>query len=206
MNRAAKQYLRQVKRHLSCPNALKREFLRQLEDDILLFCEKEDAELSQITAHFGDPKDVSEDFFNALDAKMVSHFACNRLKAAYWILAAVLIVSLTGIGMNVYSYVETQQILSNARAGDYCNHPGEIFSRKELDACTVFTVRTHCDDRDYYWEYHSCVNRFYHTLPPQDSDGTEPYAEDIYVNYNGSTTHWHFAPEHFGWVKVYDDV
>lgn len=179
-----------------------------MEDDVLLFCEKEEANYAQIVEHFGNPGDVAADFFHALDAKVVSRFAWNRLRAAYWLLSAVLIVSLTGVGVNMYGYVQTRQMLSNARIGESCNHSIYMspFDRSKVDNCTVFLVRTHRKGSDYYWEYHSCVNRFYHALPPTDSDGTEPYAEDIYVNINGDTTHWHFGEEHSGWYKVYDDI
>lgn len=177
-----------------------------MEDDILFFCEGEDANYNQIAEHFGNPKDVAEDFFHAMDAKVVGRFAWNRLRAAYWILTAVLIVSLAGIGVNMYSYVQTRQVLSNAKTGEFCNHRNRMspFDKSKVNDCTVFIVRTHRKGSDYYWEYHSCVNRFYHTLPPQDSDGSEPYAEDIYVCNNGETTHWRFGEEHTGWYKVFD--
>lgn len=178
-----------------------------MEDDILLYCEEEEADYPQIVARFGNPADVAEDFFHTLDAKVVGRFAWNRLRVAYWILAAGFIVSLIGVGVNFHGYVQTQQLLSNAKTGESCKvrYHTSPFDRAEEGDCTVFIVRTHRKGNDYYWEYHSCVNRFYNTLPPTDSDGSEPYAEDIYVNINGETTHWHFGEEHTGWYKVFDE-
>ena len=200
MNKAVKKYLRQVKKHLCCPRSHSRDFLRQLEDDMLLFCEEQDtADLLQLTAQFGHPKDVAEDFCAALDPRTVTRAAFTRLKFAYLALAVILVLALSFVMLQAVDCCKTQQLVSGARAGDVFIHPNGT-------ECATFWVRTNYQGRDLYWEYHSCTGRMLLILPPAEADGTEPYATDIYLNANGTIEHWTFGQEHECWIRVYDDA
>lgn len=216
MNRAAKQYLRQVKKNLYCPKHLSREFLRQLEDDISCFCEEQkQAVYGQLLEVFGDPKDVAADFFSGLDARTVSRYSYRRLKVTYSLLAVVLAAALCSVGWKLYEYVQTRVFWEYSQGGEPCTvwHPCYQMHKHEpyvcmpegAEDCTVFYLRTQHKGRDYYWEYHSCINRFYHSLPMEDWNGSEPYARDFYVIYDGIATHWRFDDKHRGWYKIYDE-
>ena len=185
-------------------------------DDIQLFCEAaECATLGQITEEFGDPRDVAADFFAGLDAKMVSRYSYTRLKVTYGILTVVLVLALCGVGVKLYEYIQTRIFLEHIQSGDACGiwHPCYKMHKHEpyvcmpegAEDCTVILARTLRDGEDCYWEYHSCINRFYVIPQPDNSDGTEPYAEDFYVTNDGVTTHWRFDEKHTGWYKVYDE-
>ena len=169
----------------------------------------------QICEEFGDPKEVAADFFAGFDARVVSRYSYTRLKITYGILAVVLVIALCGVGVNLYEYVQTRIFLEHTQSGEACGiwHPCYKIHKHEpyvcmpegAENCTVVRLRTLYKGRDYYWEYHSCVNRFYTILQPEDWDGTEPYVEDFYVTNNGVTTHWRFDEKHTSWYKIYDE-
>lgn len=198
MTRAAKKYLRQVKKHLYCPQSLRKDFLRQLEDELLLFCEQqEETSYAQLAERFGRPEDVAADFFAEANPKTVSRFAYRRLKAAYAAFAIVILVALSIVGVIAAGYAQTQKLLSGAYEAETYLHP-------DGTECKRFVVRTNYRGRDVYWEYTACTGMLWLTVPPETWDGTEPYAVDIYLNENGTLEHWTFGQEHMMWIRVYD--
>lgn len=197
MKRAAKQYLRQVKKHLCCPRPLKKKYLRQLEDDVHLFCEGEDADYTELKAHFGDPADVAADFFSQADPCAVSRFAYGRLRLAYFLLALTVIASLSIVTVNALDHMKTQQLLGETHTADTVHHLNG-------EECSKFYVRTNYRGRDVYWEYCSCVGGMWLSVPPELFDGTEPYATDVYLNNHGVIEHWNYSDENFHWIRVLD--
>lgn len=187
-----------------------------MEDDILLYCGKQEISYSQLTERFGKPRDVASDFFAGLDAKAVSRYSYSRLKVTYAILAVVLVVALCSIGVKLYDYIQTRVFWEHTKSGEACGvwHPCYKIHKHEpyvcmpegAEDCAVIRVRTLRDGKDCYWEYHSCINRFNSILQPENWDGTEPYAEEFYVTHNGIPTHWRFDEKHTGWYKIFDDV
>ena len=195
---------------------MRKVFLRQLEADLELFCEdRESVTYQDFLQSFGEPKDVAADFFTGLDAKTVSRYSYTRLKVTYGILAVVLAAALCGVGGKLYEYVQTRVFLEHRQSGEACGvwHPCYQIHKHEpnvcmvegAENCTVVRLRTQYKGADHYWEYHSCVNRFYEILQPEEWNGSEPYAEDFYVTNEGVTTHWHFDDKHTSWYKIYDE-
>lgn len=171
--------------------------------------------LAQISEEFGDPKEVAADFFAGLDAKAVSRSSYTRLKITYGILAVVLVIALLGVGVKLYEYVQNRVFLENIQSGEACGiwHPCYKMHKHEpyvcmpegAENCTVIRLRTQRKGRDYYWEYHSCIDRFYTIPEPVGWESLPPYAEDLYVTNKGVVTHWHFDDKHTGWYKIYDE-
>ena len=68
-NRAAKRYMREVRRNLPCSFKTKRELLARLQDSLLDFVgERPHASYEDITEHFGVPTDVADMYFADLPA------------------------------------------------------------------------------------------------------------------------------------------
>lgn len=79
MSSAARAYLREVKSRMFCPRSVKAAFLRQLEDDIFLYCEENaGADAAALNARFGAPEVVAEDFLGALDPILFSRAYHSR--------------------------------------------------------------------------------------------------------------------------------
>ena len=198
MNRAVKQYLRQVKKQLCCPRSLSRQFLRQLEDEVLLYCENENLGFEDIQTRFGNPEDIATDFYTQSDPEAVSRFAYARLRISYGLLALVVLIAAVFITVNAVKNRKTQQLIDMPHTADTFVHPdGRV--------CDEFTVRTNFRGKDVYWEYHSCMGGLMLTIPPKDPDSNEPYATDIYIKDDGIIEHWRYSDDNFYWIRVYDD-
>lgn len=181
-----------------------------MEDDLGLFCEsRECVTFAEISEAFGSPQDVAANFYTGLDAKNAIRYSYSRMKVTYVLLAVILIVALTCVGFELFSYIQARIVLESAHSGNECTikyvHGADVCPPESAADCTVFTVRTQQKGIDYYWDYHSCTNRFYLILPPEEWNGPESYAQDIYVKNNGGTTHWRFDEKHSGWYKIYDE-
>lgn len=188
-----------MKKYLCCPGSHKKEFLRRLENDILLYCETQgNIDYTRLTEHFGQPKDVAADFFSELDAKTVSRFAYMRLRFTYMILGIVLTASLSVVAINIVDYRNTQKWISGApEAETYVYH-------RDGNEYTRFWVKTNYRGCDVFWEYNSYMDGLFLTREPEEWDGTEPYAEDIYFYEDGRLEHWTFGQDHMFWVRVFD--
>ena len=198
MNRAAKQYLRQVRKLLCCPRSLSRQFLCQLEDEILLYCENKNIRFEDIENQFGSPEDIAADFYVQSDPSVVSRFAYTRLRISYGLLALVVLVAAVLITMNTIKNQNTQYLIDVTHTADTFVHPdGRV--------CDEFTVRTNYQGKDVYWEYHSCMGGLLLAIPPENSNGSEPYATDIYLHDDGIIEHWRYSDDNFHWIRVYDD-
>ena len=76
MDRAAAQYIRQVRKYLVCPASLKNPFIRQLKADVRDYCDDNPrADFSVLSIQFGSPTDVSEEFLSTLSTQAVAR--CN---------------------------------------------------------------------------------------------------------------------------------
>lgn len=97
MNRAARQYLQQMKREIPCSHSLKAVFLRQLEGEVFLYCEEhQDADVAALTQRFGTPEDVANDFLAELGTSSAAKAAHNRQRVLFLlILVAVTVLVLT---------------------------------------------------------------------------------------------------------------
>lgn len=110
--RAAKRYLREVRRNLPCSFRTKRELLSRLQDSLTDFVEERPhASYEDLTAHFGLPTDVADAYFADLPAGQLrkalqtAHFVRRVL-----ITVCVFAVVLFGItlGFMIYENHQTE--------------------------------------------------------------------------------------------------
>lgn len=198
MNRTVRKYLRQVRKYLCCPTSPKREFLRLLRENMLLYCEtQENTDWKQLTVHFGQPQEVAADFCSELDAKTISRFAYMRLRFGYMLLGIVMTAALFIVSINTVDYMNTQKWISGApKTETYVHKDGKEYTR--------FWLKTNFRGKDVYWEYDSYLGGLFLSIEPEGWDGTEPYAEDIYFYEDGQLEHWTFGQHHMFWVRVFD--
>lgn len=195
MSSAARKYLRRVKRNLCCPRSIRRAFLRRLEDELALSCGQGEAAFDQLAEQFGLPEEVAANFLAELDVKVVSRCAYNRVRLAYLTLAAAVLAALV---LAVVQYTAKAQPIANVREVDAHTHVNG-------EACESFWVKTQFRGQDVYWEYHSAYDGLLFLSDiPEDADGTEPYAVELYLNHKGELSHWKFGQLHRFWVKVHD--
>ena len=196
MNRAAKRYLRQVKKHLYCPGSIKKKFLSQLEDELLRFCgSQETVTFPQLCGRFGQPCCVASEFLSGLDPKVIRRFMRRCLRVSYGILATAMAAALFLVGSRGLEYYRTRELVANAQSAACFTHP-------DGTECDVFYVRTNFRGKDRYWEYHTCLRNMQLTVPQDETFENLPYATDVYINRNGETEHWTFGQEHMCWVLV----
>ena len=196
MNRAAKQYLRQVKRHLCCPSSRSREFLRQLENDILLFCEKEHAGYPQISEHFGIPKDVAADFLDSLDPKEVSCFAYSRLRVSYLVTAVILVVFLGIVIPTAIAQTRENYSFMNAYYEESIvkYDPGEI--PYDVWVHTVF------NGEDVYWAYYAEERQWKQIPKPTEDADTEQSALGSFMSTENGWIQWEYDSQKNEWFIV----
>lgn len=136
MNKAAAQYLRAVRRNLSCPASLKREFLSQLEDEVLLFCDEHDeADVQTIAARFGTAEEVAQEFLRELDGQVLVK---QQSQAKKILLAALAIVILFGL-MVMARQIYIQQLFLDSYFIEYITYEGES---QVQEGQTVYGVET----------------------------------------------------------------
>lgn len=106
MNKIGNQYLKQVKSHLTCPAALKKTFLEQLQGDVEEFLETApNATLEELTQRFGSPSEMAHSYIDSLDGdelqkqlrkskivKRIVLFTCLGILLAVLFVASVIII------------------------------------------------------------------------------------------------------------------
>ena len=106
MNKIGNQYLKQVKSHLTCPAALKKTFLEQLQGDVEEFLETApNATLEELTQRFGSPSEMAHSYIDSLDGdelqkqlrkskivKRIVLFTCLGIIAIILFVASVIII------------------------------------------------------------------------------------------------------------------
>lgn len=105
MRSAASQYREEVNKRLTCPNALKRSFLRQLETEALCFCaDHEDADVRMLSRQFGAPEEVADDFLAELNKQTVEHCSNKRRRILRFAMAVMLaaVIALTFLWAQKY--------------------------------------------------------------------------------------------------------
>lgn len=113
VNKAAKAYLRQVGRKLSCVRAQGADFLRQLEDEVFLYCEDhEEMEMAGLTAHFGTPEEVANNFLTELAPAVRWKYERNKRRVLYAAVGIFLITIFLIFAMKLHTYVKQQDIVN----------------------------------------------------------------------------------------------
>lgn len=125
MNKLGKQYLKQVKSHLTCPAALKKTFLEQLRGDVEEFLETNpDATLEVLTVRFGEPNQMACSYLDGLDgnelqkqikkAKTVKRtilFTCLGLLLAVLVAITILVIASVTSSSTVITYTVSEDQL-----------------------------------------------------------------------------------------------
>lgn len=122
MNKIGNQYLKQVKSHLTCPGALKKNFLEQLQGDVEEFLETNpDATLEELTQRFGNPEEMAHSYIESLDgdelqkqikkSKMVKRivlFTCLGILSIILIVASIIIIDNLTADVTVVTYTVSE--------------------------------------------------------------------------------------------------
>lgn len=174
-----------------------RPFLRRFEDELTAWAEdNRHADMEALTACFGAPEEAAAEFLSQLDPWEINRFAYARLKRTYAALGVMVAGVLLCVGLQVKGTGADQA--THVRYAQRCAHPGG-------EECETFWVKTSFRGKDCYWEYHSAEQELYKIPPPESADGTEPYAEELYLNGADGMTHWQFTDLHCFWCKVRDE-
>ncbi len=104
--RAAKRYLREVRRNLPCSFLTKRELLLRIQDSLTDFAEERPhASYEDIIEHFGQPTDVADAYFAGLPADQLRKaLQTARFVRRVLIVVCVLAMLLFGITLGVAFY------------------------------------------------------------------------------------------------------
>ncbi|MBE6762908.1 MAG: hypothetical protein E7553_00930 [Ruminococcaceae bacterium] len=99
--RAAKRYLREVRRDLPCSLKTKREMLSRLEESLLDFVgERPHATYEDITGHFGHPCEVADAYFADLPAEQLRK-DLHTARFVRRVLITVLVIAALAYGMTL---------------------------------------------------------------------------------------------------------
>lgn len=92
--RAAKRYLRQVKKLLPCSRRLKRPFLSQLKQELFLFCaEAENAGWNDLLTRFGTPENAADEFLLSIEPHRQRCFLRSQHRATVAVCALFTLVT-----------------------------------------------------------------------------------------------------------------
>lgn len=87
MSKAATLYLKKVNKQLKCPDSLKKDFMSQLEAEVLFYCDDHsDASEDQLRKQFGSPDDVAQEFLSEVGIRAVKQY--NNSQRNLWSLIA----------------------------------------------------------------------------------------------------------------------
>lgn len=106
LNRASKVYLRNVKKQIPFFHSRKREFLRQLEVSLYLYCaEQRDPDTPALEAHFGTPREVANDFQEELGPSAIARSLAIQQRVTYAAIGIILAAVLPASAIVIYSRV-----------------------------------------------------------------------------------------------------
>lgn len=108
-HKAARQYLREVKRGLSCSGKQRRMVLGQIEESVDAFLsEKPEADYKAIAGRFGTPEQVVTSALDAMDVQELSHRLKIRKRIVAIVGAAALAVVLLWAGVVSFALIKNQ--------------------------------------------------------------------------------------------------
>lgn len=112
MSRAAKQYLREVKKRIPCSPAQKKQFLCQLDNEVFLYCEEHnDIDMAALVDQFGSPEELASDFLPEININTVNGFV--QTKHRLLMLLAIIVIAVVALasGIGIYTLYRQQQLL-----------------------------------------------------------------------------------------------
>lgn len=143
---------------------MKAVFLRQLEDDVFLFCEEHSgADTAAPNARFGSPDTVAEEFLGALDPIVFSREYRNKQKIAALAVFAVLTVALIAGCFTIREYKQAQREASE-NAIDLVPYEGTL---PEVSG-PGYWVRTNNGKDITYWEFDYEANEWVNVPIPNE--------------------------------------
>ena len=91
-------YLKQTEKFLICEKREKKEFLRELQTNVMRYIEDENvADMDKIRAHFGTPQEIANSFLSDMDAADIKKKLAIKKAVIIALVIMVLIVSLVYI-------------------------------------------------------------------------------------------------------------
>ena len=99
MNKASSQYLQEVKKRIPRSVSLRAEFLRQLEAEVIYYCEDhENVDYTTLLECFGKPEDIAKDFLAELGGYAAIELTSAKRRILFIItLIAMIVVICAGV-------------------------------------------------------------------------------------------------------------
>lgn len=147
-----------------CPRSMKAAFLRQLEDDVFLYCEENTgADTAALNARFGAPDDVASEFLGALDPMTFSR--TYRSKQRILIAAAALVLAAAAIfGSHALREYITAQKLAADNSIELVPYEGELPEASGPG----YWVRTNDGEDINYWVFDYDLNEWVNVPVPSE--------------------------------------
>lgn len=160
MNKAASQYLREVKKRIHCSHPRKTEFLCQLEGEINYYCEDHgDVEYLTLLDHFGKPEDIAQDFLSELGESVVIRSKSIKYRvlflAGIFLIFASILVSI----VELYTSYKQQQALD-------ISYVESITQEGELHNKPAVWILTESNGKDVFWEINEKDNLWIEETKP----------------------------------------
>ena len=156
MSSAAKAYLRQIRSKIPCQRSLKAGFLRQLEDEVFLYCEDHaGTDILALHAHFGTPDDVAAEFLDVIGPAAARKGLWTRKRLAILVIAVVLTIATVFLVSEIREYWLLQEYLDSNNI-EFVPYEGVI---PEASG-PAYWVRTRDGDEVFYWEYDYDLNEW----------------------------------------------
>lgn len=169
-----------------------------MEDDILLFGEKESYE--RITEHFGDPKAVAEDFISGLTAAEVSRFAFTRLRSLYLVLCILLLIFFGFVIPKAVAEVRETSSFLTAHFNEYI-----VINKPEATSYSQWE-HTVYNGEDIYWAYYPEEKQWKQIPKPYEDADTKPAAFGAYIGNENGWIHWKYDAENNEWILVEEHI
>lgn len=132
--------------------------MRQLEDEVFLYCEDhEGMEMAGLTAHFGTPEEVANNFLTELAPAVRWKYERNKRRVLYAAVGIFLIAIFLIFAMKLHTYVKQQDIV-NGYYVETITYTGE-----QSDQASVYEMVTSDGRR---WEYDARENAWKNVSDP----------------------------------------
>ena len=126
MSTAASQYLREVKKRIHYSGSQKTEFLCQLEAEVIYYCEDHnDVDFATLSACFGTPEDIADNFISELGTDEVRKIGRTRKRILYLIATFIIVTTILVIGVELYTY-HIQQKFEDVQFIESITYEGEL--------------------------------------------------------------------------------
>lgn len=138
MSIAAKQYLQEIERKIPCSRPQKKKFLKQFENDVLLYCEEHDnVSVSMLEMQFGTPEELANDFLPEINTQAVRGYVRTERRTLVFLVAILILVVVIISGVEIYSRYKQSKLMG----GEYIEEITYVG-----DITPYVTIPTYCKE------------------------------------------------------------